>query len=101
MQVRIQSHAKDEIGRMQREHYLREQMRAIKSELGDADGKDELDHFWHKMDEVPLNKEAREEVTRQLKRLERMHQDTSEAALTRTHVETMLAFLGVKRVVTI
>ncbi len=91
MQVRIQSHAKDEIGRMQREHYLREQMRAIKTELGDADGKDELDHFWHKMEEVPLNKEARDEVTRQLKRLERMHQDTSEAALTRTHIEVTLS----------
>ncbi|NRA64345.1 MAG: endopeptidase La [Pseudobacteriovorax sp.] len=91
MQVRIQSHAKDEIGRMQREHYLREQMRAIKSELGDNDGRDELDHFWQKMDEVPLNREARDEVTRQLKRLERMHQDTSEAALTRTHIEVLLA----------
>ncbi|SME89703.1 endopeptidase La [Pseudobacteriovorax antillogorgiicola] len=91
MQVRIQSHAKDEIGRMQREHYLREQMRAIKSELGDTDGKDELDQFWQKLEELPLNKEAKEEVARQLKRLERMHQDTSEAALTRTHVETLLA----------
>lgn len=91
MQVRIQSNAKDEIGRMQREHYLREQMRAIKSELGDTDGKDDLEQFWKKMDELPLNTEAVEEVTRQLKRLERMHQDTSEAALTRTHVETLLA----------
>lgn len=91
MQVRIQSNAKDEIGRMQREHYLREQMRAIKSELGDQDGKEEIDQLWEKVDSLPLNDQAREEVTRQLKRLERMHQDTSEAALTRTHVETMLA----------
>ncbi|MBC7661654.1 MAG: endopeptidase La [Chitinophagaceae bacterium] len=91
MQVRIQSHAKDEIGRMQREHYLREQMRVIKSELGDNDGKDELDQYWQKMETLPLNKEAREELTRQIKRLERMHQDTSEAALTRTHIETILA----------
>jgi ATP-dependent Lon protease len=91
MQVRIQSNAKDEIGRMQREHYLREQMRVIKSELGDSDGKDEIDQYWQRMDELPLNKEAKEEITRQLKRLERMHQDTSEAALTRTHIETILA----------
>jgi ATP-dependent Lon protease len=91
MQVRIQSNAKDEIGRMQREHYLREQMRVIKSELGDSDGKDEIDQYWQRMEELPLNKEAKEEITRQLKRLERMHQDTSEAALTRTHIETILA----------
>jgi len=91
MQVRIQSNAKDEIGRMQREHYLREQMRVIKSELGDSDGKDEIDQYWQRMEELPLNKDAKEEIARQLKRLERMHQDTSEAALTRTHVETILS----------
>lgn len=97
MQVRIQSHAKDEIGRMQREHYLREQMRVIKSELGDSDGKDELDQYWHKLETLPLNKEAKEEISRQIKRLERMHQDTSEAALTRTHIETILALPWNKR----
>ncbi|MFW7378153.1 MAG: endopeptidase La [Oligoflexus sp.] len=91
MQVRIQSSAKDEIGRMQREYYLREQMRAIKSELGDSDGKEDLDQLWQKMEETPLNQQAREEVTRQLKRLERMHQDTSEASLTRTHIEALLS----------
>lgn len=91
MQVRIQSQAKEEIGRMQREHYLREQMRAIKTELGDADGKEELEQLWAKMEKAALTQEARDEVSRQLRRLERMHQDTSEAALTRTHVETILA----------
>lgn len=91
MQVRIQSQAKEEISRMQREHYLREQMRAIKTELGDVDGKDELDAMWKRMEEVKLSTEAKEEVSRQLRRLERMHSDTSEAALTRTHVETILA----------
>ncbi len=91
MQVRIQSQAKEEISRMQREHYLREQMRAIKTELGDVDGKDELDAMWKKMEEVKLSVEAKDEVSRQLRRLERMHSDTSEAALTRTHVETILA----------
>ena len=91
MQVRIQSQAKEEISRMQREHYLREQMRAIKTELGDGDGKEEIDVLWKKMDDVKLSVEAKEECSRQLRRLERMHSDTSEAALTRTHVETMLA----------
>ena len=91
MQVRIQSQAKEEIGRMQREHYLREQIKVIKNELGDNDGKDELDALWKKMETVQLGEEAREEVSRQLRRLERMHQDTSEATLTRTHIETVLS----------
>ena len=91
MQVKIQSQAKEEIGKMQREHYLREQIRALKSELGDADGKDEIDGLWKKVEEVNLTEEAKEEISRQLKRLERMHQDTSEAALTRTYIETVLS----------
>ena len=37
VQARIQTQAKEEINRTQREYYLREQMRAIKSELGDSD----------------------------------------------------------------
>lgn len=91
MQVRIQSQAKEEIGRMQREHYLREQMRAIKTELGDGDSKEDIDELWAKVEKVKLSEEASEEVKRQIKRLERMHQDTSEATLTRTHIETLLA----------
>jgi ATP-dependent Lon protease len=91
MQVKIQSQAKEEISRMQREHYLREQMRAIKTELGDVDGKDDLEAMWKRLEEVKLSNEARDEVTRQLRRLERMHSDTSEATLTRTHVETILS----------
>lgn len=97
MQVKIQSQAKEEISRMQREHYLREQMRAIKSELGDVDGKDDLEAMWKRVEDVKLSTEAREEVTRQLRRLERMHSDTSEATLTRTHVETILALPWDKR----
>jgi len=91
MQVRIQSQAKEEIGRMQREHYLREQIKVIKNELGDNDGKDEVENLWKRMEGVTLTDEAKEEVARQIKRLERMHQDTSEAALTRTHIETILS----------
>ena len=90
MQVKIQSQAKEEIGRVQREHYLREQIRALKSELGDSDPKEELDDLWKKLQDERISEEAREECSRQLRRLERMHQDTSEAALTRNHIETIL-----------
>jgi len=97
MQVKIQSQAKEEISRMQREHYLREQMRVIRTELGDNDGKEEVEALWKRMEEMNLSAEAKEEASRQLRRLERMHQDTSEAALTRTHVETILSLpWGVK-----
>lgn len=90
MQVRVQSQAKEEIGKMQREHYLREQIRALKNELGDGDPKDELEGLWKQAEALPLPQDAKEEVQRQLRRLERMHQDSSEATLTRTHVECLL-----------
>ena len=63
MQVRIQSSAKEEINRMQREHYLREQIRAIKSELGDADGKEDIDRLWDELESKPLSEDAKEEVS--------------------------------------
>ena len=58
MQVRIQSHAKDEIGRMQREHYLREQIKAIKTELGDNDGGDDLEQYRKKLAELILTRRS-------------------------------------------
>ena len=68
MQVRIQSQAKEEIGLLQREHYLREQIRALKTELGDSDPKEELDDLWKQIEEAKLTKEAKDEVSRQLRR---------------------------------
>jgi ATP-dependent Lon protease len=92
MQMRIQSQAKEEIGKVQREHYLREQIKALRSELGDSgDVKDEIEELWKTLEDTQMPDEARSEITRQLKRLERMHQDTSEASLTRTHIETILS----------
>lgn len=90
MQMRIQNQAKEEIGKLQREHYLREQIKALKSELGDGDNKDEFEELWKRVDSISLSTEAKEEVTRQVRRLEKMHQDSSEASLIRTHVETIL-----------
>ncbi len=90
LQARIQNKAKDEINKMQKEHFLKEQMRAIRGELGESD-KDETATFWKMLEEKNLPEKATEEVSRQIRRLERMHQDTSEASLTRTHIETVLS----------
>ncbi len=91
MQVQIQSQAKEEIGKAQREHYLREQIKALKNELGDNDPKDELKDFWKQINQLELGVKTKEELTRQVRRLERMHQDSSEATLTRTYIETVLS----------
>ena len=92
MQAKIQSQAKEEFDKIQREHYLREQIKALRTELGDSsDPKDEIEELWGKMDKVALTEEAQIEITRQIKRLERIVPDSGEAALTRNYIETVLA----------
>lgn len=91
MQMKIQSQAKEEMSKMQKEHYLREQIRVLKLELGDQDPKDEIEEMWQSMDQTALSEEAREEVGRHLKRLQKMHPDSSEAVMCRTYIETVLS----------
>ncbi len=91
MQAEIQSQAKEEISRSQREQYLREQLRAIQVELGDADPRaEEAEEYQAKIDEAGLTAEALEEATRQLHRLERMHPDGPEAQVVRTYLDWLV-----------
>ena len=75
-------------GRNQREHFLKEQMKAIKSELGDSDPRaEEAAEFRARIDVAYLNEEARAEALKQVSRLERMHPDSSEASIVRSYIE--------------
>ena len=90
MQQKIKSQAKEEMSKSQREHFLREQMRAIKSELGENDPKaDEVAELRNKIDAAPMTEEIRAEAYKQLNRLERMHPDSSEATIVRTYLDWM------------
>ncbi|MES2614239.1 MAG: endopeptidase La [Bdellovibrionota bacterium] len=81
---------KDESFKNHKEFYLREQMKSIKNELGEMDGKDELEDIREKIVQAQMSEEANTECIKQLKRLERMNQDSSEASLTRTYLECMV-----------
>ncbi|MBW2416970.1 MAG: endopeptidase La [Deltaproteobacteria bacterium] len=88
MQAEIQCQAKEEMTRGQREVFLREQLRAIQNELGEADPRgEESDEYRFKVDEANLPGEAREEALRQLRRLERMHPDGPEAQVVRNYLD--------------
>ncbi len=74
--------------REEREDMLREQLRAIQSELGDGDPRmEESDEYRQKVDEANLPPEAREEANRQLRRMERMHPDGPEAQVVRNYLD--------------
>ena len=91
MQARIRNTAKDEMSKSQREYFLREQMRAIKSELGEADSKsDEMDELREKLMSAGMPEEVEKEALKQLGRLERMHPDASEASMVRTYLDWMV-----------
>ncbi|RYZ76786.1 MAG: endopeptidase La [Proteobacteria bacterium] len=92
MQARIRTTAKDEMTKSQREYFLREQMRAIKSELGEAgDSKtEELDEVREKVMNSGMPENVLNEALKQLARLERMHPDASEASMVRTYLDWMV-----------
>ncbi len=88
MQQEIQTSARDEMTRNQREQFLREQMRRIQDELGEGDERrGELDEFRGRIEDAGMNDEARTEALRQLERLSRMHPDSSETQIVRTYLE--------------
>ena len=91
MQARIRNTAKDEMTRSQREYFLREQMRAIKSELGETDSKSEdSDEMRDRVIAAGMPEDVEKEALKQLGRLERMHPDASEASMIRTYLDWMV-----------
>lgn len=90
MQAKIRTTAKDEMSKSQREYFLREQMKAIKSELGENDSKtDEMDELRQKILTAGMPADVESEVMKQMGRLERMHPDASEASMIRTYLDWM------------
>jgi ATP-dependent Lon protease len=88
MQQEIASHARDEMDKTQREYFLRQQLKAIQQELGEGDDlAEEISGWREKAEEKALSEAAKEELERQIKRLERSHPDSAEAAITRTYLD--------------
>ena len=91
MQARIQNQAKDEMSKTQREYFLREQLRQIHQELGEGDEKtEEMNEIKGRIDQAGMPPEVKKEATKQLKRLEQMHPESSESSLVRTYLDWMV-----------
>ena len=91
MQAKIQSNVRDEISKNQRDYFLREQVRAIYKELGESDDKiHELDEYRKKIKKAKMPTETEDEAVRQLKRLDMMHADSSEASVIRTYLDWLV-----------
>jgi ATP-dependent Lon protease len=91
VQQKIQSEARGEIDKTQREYFLREQLKAIQKELGDIDERaEEAREFRRKIEEARMPEKVHKEADKQLKRLEKMHPDSAEAATIRTYLDWLV-----------
>ena len=88
VQARIQSMAREGMDKAQRDYYLREQLKAIRKELGEAEaGEEEAEELAEALDKAGLPKEVRKEASKQLRRLTTMHPESSEASVVRSYLE--------------
>jgi len=91
MQAKIQSQAKEEMDKSQREYFLREQMRAIRSELGEMEEMtEEIDEIRKKVKKAKMPSDVEKEALKQTDRLESMHPDAAESALIRTYMDWLV-----------
>ena len=96
IQNKIRNNAPGEINKSQRDGFLRDQIRAIRSELGGEDNprsydgvNDEFQNFREKILNANMPEEVEKESLKQLGRLEKMHPDSSESTIVRSYLEWM------------
>lgn len=90
VQQEINAQARSDIDRSQREYFLRQQLKAIQSELGEGNELyEEIEQYRDKILKSKMPENAEEEALRQLKKLERMHPDTAETATLRNWLDIM------------
>jgi len=86
----IQSEVHDEITKTQREYYLREQMKAIKKELGEDEGTVEIKELEEKIKAVKMPEESQKVAMKELDRLSRIPTQSPEYNVSRTYIEWLV-----------
>jgi ATP-dependent Lon protease len=98
MQARIQNQAKEEMTKTQRDYFLREQLKQIQQELGEGDERaEEITELRKQIEKAKMPPEVKREAEKQLKRLEQMHPESSEASLVRTYLDWLVDLPWSKR----
>jgi ATP-dependent Lon protease len=95
---KIQSQVQSEVGKNQREYFLREQLKAIHKELGDDDADSrELDELRERIDAAGMPDDVKKEALRELDRLEKMPPAAAEYTVARTYIDWLAALPWSKR----
>ncbi len=87
---KIQTEVQDEINKSQRDYFLREQMKAIKHELGEDDDNVEVNELRKRIEEGGYPEEMKKTASKELDRLQRMHPSSAEYTVARTYLDWLL-----------
>ncbi len=91
LEQKIETEAREEMDKAQREYFLRQQLKAIRKELGEyEEGQDVADEYRRKIDEAELPEEARKEAERELKRLEGLSPQAAEYSVIKTYLDWLV-----------
>lgn len=88
--LKIQTEAQGEMERMQREYYLREQIKAIRKELGDSDESELVEDLRSQIRERGMSAEAEEQALRELERMEKMPPQAAEYSVIKSYIDWLL-----------
>ena len=91
MSQKIKGRVKDQMEKLQKKHYLNEQMRAIKKEMGEDDGADEFHELENRIKKKRMSKEAAQVVRREFKKLKMMAPMSSEATVVRNYIDWLIS----------
>jgi len=98
IQELIRTRARESMEKEQKEYFLRQQLRAIRKELGEEEGRGkEIAEYREKIKKAKMPKDIEEAVLKELSRLEKMHPESAEAAVLRTYLEWMVELPWSKR----
>ncbi len=87
----INSRVKDQVNKVQKDYYLREQLKAIQKELGEDEGVvEEVEEYKQKMEKLQLSEETKEKVLREIDRLLKLSPGSQETGVIRNYVDWVL-----------
>ncbi len=90
VQSKISSEAKGEMDKLQKQYFLKQQMKAIQKELGEGtEIQEEIKNYREKLKKLKVSKEVREEMEKQINRLSQIHPESSETVVVRNYLDWM------------
>lgn len=86
----FQEKVKEKVDQNQKEYLLREQMKVIREELGEDNTESDVDHFFETLKKLKADKEVKEKIEKEIKRFKNIGSSSSESAVARGYIETLL-----------